>query len=400
MAETSHIPGQSFDVVVVGAGLAGLAAALGFLRAGLRAVCVGRLERSGSGRTVALHGQSLDILENLGVLAEVETNAAPMRVMRLVDDTGSLFAPRPVEFRASEIGRDLFGWNIENGALASILAGSLGPEPCFEADVAGFEFAPRAARLSLSDGRALEAQLVVGADGRGSPSRKAANIDATVSTFGQTALTLFLRHSRPHDDASTEFHTREGPFTLVPLPPTPDAPNRSSLVWLMRDESAKRLRALSDRELAEEIRRRSHAMLGEVEIEGGRGGFPMTIQRVAGLTARRLALIGDAAHAFPPIGAQGLNLGLRDGAEIVAQAARARDEGRDIGGEATLKAYAAARRPDIAMRTAGVGALNRSLLTSFWPVDFARGAGLAALATVPPLRRAAIREGLKPFLAR
>ena len=400
MAETSHSPGQAFDVVVVGAGMAGLAAALGFARAGLSAVCVGRLERSAPGRTVAVHGQSLDILENLGVLAEVETNAAPMRVMRLVDDTGSLFAPRPVDFRASEVGLDVFGWNIENGELASILAKALGPEHFIEADVSGFEFGAGAARLALSDGRALEAALVVGADGRGSPSRKAANIDSTVSGFGQSALTLCLRHSRPHDDASTEFHTREGPFTLVPLPPTPEAPNRSSLVWLMRDDSAARLRALSDRELAEEIRGRSHAMLGEIEIEGGRGGFPMTIQRVAGLTGPRLALIGDAAHSFPPIGAQGLNLGLRDGAEIVAQAAQARDEGRDIGGEATLAAYAAARRPDIAMRTAGVGALNRSLLTSFWPVDFVRGAGLATLAALPPLRRAAIREGLKPFLAR
>ena len=399
MAETSHFPAQSFDVVVVGAGLAGLAAALGFARAGLSAVCVGRLERSAPGRTVAVHGQSLDILEGLGVLAQIEANAAPMRVMRLVDDTGSLFAPRPVDFRASEIGLDLFGWNIDNGELASILARALGPEHFIAADVCGFEFGAGTARLALSDSRALEAALVVAADGRNSPSRKAANIDSTVSGFGQTALTLTLKHSRPHDDASTEFHTREGPFTLVPLPPAPDAPNRSSLVWLMRDETAVRLRALSDRELAEEIRRRSHAMLGEVEIESGRGGFPMTVLRAAALTGRRLALVGDAAHTFPPIGAQGLNLGLRDGAEIVAQAARARDEGRDIGGEATLAAYAAARRPDIALRTAGVGALNRSLLTSFWPVDFARGAGLAALAALPPLRRAAIREGLKPFLA-
>ena len=126
----------------------------------------------------------------------------------------------------------------------------------------------------------------------------------------------------------------------------------------MRDATAEKMKALSDTELAAQLRVRAHAMLGEMEIEGGRGSFPMTLQRVARLTGRRLALIGDAAHAFPPIGAQGLNLGLRDGAEIVRQAKGARDEGDDFGGESRLAAFAAARRPDIALRTAGVGMLK------------------------------------------
>jgi 2-octaprenyl-6-methoxyphenol hydroxylase len=152
--------------------------------------------------------------------------------------------------------------------------------------------------------------------------------------------------------------------------------------------------------LAGEIRVHAHAMLGDMQIEGARGAFPMSIQRVAQLTARRLALVGDAAHAFPPIGAQGLNLGLRDVAEIMAAVLRAREEETDLGGEATLARYAAARRPDIALRTAGIAALNGALLTPIWPIDAARGLGLAALATVAPLRRWAMREGLTPYLAR
>jgi 2-octaprenyl-6-methoxyphenol hydroxylase len=398
MADAASSP--PFDAVVVGAGLTGLAAALGLRRAGLRTACVGRPERPAPGRTVALLGGTLDFLDGLGVLAAIETAGAPMRVLRIVDDTGSLFAPRPVEFRAAELGRDALGWNIENTALAAILAEALGPEARFEAEVAGFDFGAQSARLTLGDARTLTAALIVGADGRGSPSRKAAGIDMSARSFGQTALTLSLRHSRPHDDASTEFHTREGPFTLVPLPPKPGAPHRSSLVWLMRDASAQRRKALPDAQLAAEARAAAHAMLGEMEIEGGRGAFPMTIQRVARLTARRLALIGDAAHAFPPIGAQGLNLGLRDAAEIIATASRAREEGADLGAEPALAHYAAARRPDIALRTLGVGALNASLLADFAPVDAARGFGLAALGAMRPLRRFAMREGLSPFLAR
>ena len=299
-------------------------------------------------------------------------------------------------FRAREIGREAFGWNVENARLAPIFEAALAGAARFEREVVGFDFGADPATLTLGDGVRLTARLIVGADGRQSPSRRAAGIGVTTRGFGQTALTLQLRHARDHDDVSTEFHTREGPFTLVPLPPAPGAPYRSSLVWLMRDASYARIGALDDSALIGEIRRRAHGFLGDMEIEGARGAFPMNVQRVSQLTGRRLALIGDAAHAFPPIGAQGLNLGLRDAQAIVAEAKRAADPGA----ETTLAAYAAARRPDIMTRTLGVGLLNMSLLAGFGPIDAARGLGLAALGAFRPLRRLAMREGLNPFLAR
>lgn len=385
-----------YDAIVVGAGLAGLAAALGLARAGLKVASVGRVERGGPGRTVALLGRSVDFLQQLGVRAEVEEQGAPLCGMRIVDDSGSIFAPRPVTFRAREIGLEAFGWNIENARLAPILESALAGVARFEAEVARFDLGADVATLTLTDGATLATRLVVGADGRNSPSRKAAGIEATVRGFGQTALTLQLRHTRDHDDVSTEFHTREGPFTLVPLPPAPGAPHRSSLVWLMRDATYARIGALDDAALLREIHRHAHGFLGEMEVVGAHGAFAMNVQRVSRLTGPRLALIGDAAHAFPPIGAQGLNLGLRDAQTLVAQASRATDPGD----AATLAAYAAARRPDILTRTLGVGLLNMSLLAGFGPIDAARGLGLAALGAFRPLRRLAMREGLNPFLGR
>jgi 2-octaprenyl-6-methoxyphenol hydroxylase len=211
---------------------------------------------------------------------------------------------------------------------------------------------------------------------------------------------VHLAHRLPHGDFSTEFHTRSGPFTLVPLPPSAAAPNRSSLVWVMGKEEARRREELDDGALSREIERQSHSLLGAIRIEGERGFFPMARQIVPKIVGDRLALVGDAAHVLPPIGAQGLNLGLRDVKAIIACAIEARAEGRDIGGPETLRAYEHARRADIALRTSAVDGLNRALLAHFAPLDFMRGAGLSTLSSIPPLRRLVMRAGIGPRLAR
>jgi 2-octaprenyl-6-methoxyphenol hydroxylase len=393
---------RASDVLVAGAGLAGLAAALGFARAGFDVVLSGAGERTGRGRTVALLDRSVAFLDSLGLWTRLRAEAAPLRSLRLIDDTGTLFPPRPVEFYAAEIGLDEFGWNIENDRMAETLAAEVARAPGLErvaSGVADYDFTADAVRARLEDGRSISARLAVGADGRDSKARRAAGLEARHHRYGQSALTALLAHRLPHRDFSTEFHTRGGPFTLVPLPASAAAPNRSSLVWVMADKDGRRRAALDNEALADEIERQAHSLLGAMRIEGERGIFPMTRQVVPRIVAGRLALVGDAAHVFPPIGAQGLNLGLRDVAAIVACAVEARSANQDIGAPEALSAYERARRPDVALRTAMVDGLNRALLTHFAPVDFARGAALATLSAIGPLRRLAMREGLGPHTA-
>jgi 2-octaprenyl-6-methoxyphenol hydroxylase len=402
MTNGGEPPGRGADVLVAGPGLAGLTAAFGFAQAGFDVVCCGAAERTGRGRTVALLDQSVAFLDSLGLRAGLESRAAPLRALRLVDDTGTLFPPRPVEFRASEIGLDAFGWNIENDRMAEALEARVAAAAGVEripTEVAAYDFGADAVRARLNDGRVVWARLAIGADGRDSKARRAADLPARVHRYPQMALTVRLAHRLPHDDFSTEFHTRGGPFTLVPLPASATAPNRSSLVWVMSENEARRRAALDDEALALEIERRAHSLLGAMRIEGERGSFPIARQIVPKIAAKRLALVGDAAHVLPPIGAQGLNLGLRDVEAIIACAAEARAERRDIGGAETLRAYERMRRADIAFRTGAVDVLNRSLLARFPPIDFARGAGLAALSTVGPLRRFVMRAGIGPHWA-
>lgn len=387
------------DALVAGCGLAGLTAAIALARAGFAVIACGADERAAPGRTVAMLDRSTAYLDRLDLWRGIEPRAAPMRGLRLIDDTGGLFPPRPVEFLSSEIGLDTFGWNVENDRMAEALATAAGATPGvvrIAAPVSRYTFSPKGAVARLADGQAIAAALIVGADGRGSLARRAAGLPVRARSYQQSALTALLSHRLPHGDFSTEFHTRSGPCTLVPLPPSEAAPNRSSLVWLMADDEAERRLALPAAQLAIEIERQVRSLLGAMQLESGPGIIPMARQIVPEIVGERLALIGDAAHAFPPIGAQGLNLGLRDVEALVAAATEARNAGDDIGGAEMLSRYQRARRADIASRTAAVDTLNRSLLAHFAPLDFARGAGLAALGAIGPLRRLVMREGVAP----
>ncbi len=238
--------------------------------------------------------------------------------------------------------------------------------------------------------------VLVAADGRRSPARNAAGLKVRTWRYPQVALTAILRHARSHHDVSAEFHTRQGPFTLVPLPGSPAAPHRSSLVWVMSPDEARRRAALDPAELARAIERQSRMVLGRIEIEGECGAFPisgMTSERMVGT---RIALAGEAAHGFAPIGAQGLNLGLRDVAALVQVFGAARRQHLDLGSPAVLDRYERARRGDVALRTMMVDGLNWALLTHAVPMDLLRGAGLLALSSFGPLRRFAMRQGLTP----
>jgi 2-octaprenyl-6-methoxyphenol hydroxylase len=235
------------------------------------------------------------------------------------------------------------------------------------------------------------ARLVVGADGRHSLCREAAGIAVARRELDQAALTFNISHARPHHGVSTEFHTSHGPCVFVPLPG-----NRCSVVWVAAPKEAERLRALSDEELSEAAEKQSHFIFGRVRVESGRYVFPLAIERPQRFAARRVALVGEAAHVVPPIGAQGLNLGLRDADDTAGLVREALAKGEDCGGSQVLQRYDFARRADVLSRTFVIDAANRSLLSDFLPMQSLRAAGMHLIGSIGPLRRLAMREGLAP----
>ncbi len=384
------------QVAIVGGGPAGLTAAIALSAAGVETALISR-PAAPDHRTTALLAGSVTALETLEVWPLCEPHAAPLRTMRIADATARLIRAPEVSFSAHEIGLEAFGHNVENRHLVEALEVAASRQKTLvriDAEAVGVEPDEDGITIRLAGGRKVGARLVIGADGRRSLCRDAAGIETTAARYEQTALTFNLRHTRPHHDTSTEFHTEHGPFTLVPLPGL-----RSSLVCVTAPRDAERLRALDDAALAAELERRSHSILGKMTVDPGRGAFPLTVETARKFAGSRILLIGEAAHAMPPIGAQGLNLGLRDAAtacEMVVQALRA---GADPGEATLLARYDAERRADVQSRTLAVDLINRSLLSDFLPVQGARGLGLYLVGRIGPLRRAAMREGVGPSLS-
>jgi 2-octaprenyl-6-methoxyphenol hydroxylase len=387
---------ETYDIAIVGAGAVGLSAALAFARDGYRTVLIGTLDVRRDGRTVALLNGSVRFLEALGAWPALVSEAAPLETMRIIDDTGSLFRPPPASFRAGEIGLDAFGWNIENVTLVEKLAEAARKYAnltILPQQATSFEAGEMAASLTVADGTIIKAGLVVAADGRNSKLRQIAGIGVQTWSYPQSAVTAILAHDRDHRDASTEFHTRHGPFTLVPLPG-----RRSSLVWVTSTEEAQRLADLDNEALAQAIEQQAKSLLGTMRIDGPRGLVPMSGLSVKGYWSQRMALVGEAAHVFPPIGAQGLNLGFRDVASLRDAVVDAGDKGFGPGSNETLTQYQRSRDLDVRLRTTAVDSLNRTLLAGLIPADFLRGAGLLALSNIGPLRRIVMREGVLPHV--
>lgn len=382
---------QHFEIAVVGAGLAGSVAALALARAGRKVALIAPASEKADERTTALMDQSIRFLERLDLWEDIAPSAAPLSIMQIIDGTKRLLRAPVAQFRAMDVGLYAFGYNIPNRALSGTLDAAVSAEPNIiklEHSVGTLDYNDERAAITLSDGSTITADFVIGADGRKSKTREAAGIGVRRWSYPQSALVLNFAHTLPHGNVSTEFHTETGPFTQVPLPGS-----RSSLVWVVKPQEAQRLVELPAEELSRAVEDRMQSMLGKVTVEGAPQVWPLSSLMADRFGKGRLAVIGEAAHAFPPIGAQGLNLSLRDIIALTELLAATGD--RPIPADAGER-FNRRRRPDVMSRTFGVDLLNRSLLSDFLPVQMLRAAGLHILTSAPPLRNLLMREGIEP----
>jgi len=393
---------ETTDILISGAGVAGLTAACALGSAGFRVICVDpsppvtEAEAEGADlRTTAILAPSLAVLQAAGLWQALAPHAAALRVMRIVDAGGPAPEPRlSTAFEAAEISDAPFGWNLPNWLLRREMVARLAqlPSVSFRPGTGFLRLLTRqdASLVSLSDGTQVAAKLVIGADGRHSAVRAALGIGARTLRYGQKALVFAVTHDQPHDNISTEVHRFGGPFTLVPLPDQ-DGRAASAVVWMDRGHRITALAALQQDDFEAEMTARSAGVLGPLRLASRRSIWPIISQIADRMSGPRCVLMAEAAHVVPPIGAQGLNMSLADLSCLLELAQRHR---ADPGSPAVTNGYHRQRHWDVQARVTGIDLLNRASMAEAPGLRDLRKTALAALYSLQPVRQTLMRVGL------
>lgn len=379
------------DAIILGGGLVGLTLAVALGRHGLSAIVVDpadpetQLVPTFDGRVTAVSSSSYRMLEAIGVAERLEGKGCPIESIRVSDglDPGVLTFDPPA-------GDDPLGRMFENRLLRAALRETalatdnvqlLMPARPGEVvrDAAG-------ARVALEDGRLVEAPLMIGAEGRNSPSREAAGIPVARWRYDHVAIVATVSHPRWHENVAYEIFYPDGPFAILPMLPGADGAQRSAIVWSVAAQDAPAMVDLPERALAHEIEKRMGGFLGEVALAGPRWHYPLGFHHAARITGLRLALVGDAAHGIHPIAGQGLNLGFRDAAalaEVLVEGARL---GLDLGDAQLLDRYQRWRSLDTFMVALATDSLTRLYGVPGRAASAVRRFGMAAVQRIGPLK--------------
>jgi 2-octaprenyl-6-methoxyphenol hydroxylase len=385
------------DVLIAGGGLNGTSLALALASGGLSVAVVdpappgAREDAEFNGQSYALALTSQRLLRVLGVWEKVAGDAQPILEIKVTDGrAGEGPSPFVLEFDHAEIEEGPMGYMVEDRFLRRALLAALAASPLvtqIEGTVVDHEAGEGSVSAGLADGRRIRAGMIVGSDGKASPTAARAGIRRQGWRYGQTALVCAIAHERPHNGTAHQFFMPPGPLAILPLPG-----NRSSIVWSETEANAARIQAMDDDGYLEVLRPRFGDFLGEISLAGKRWTYPLALSMTQSFVGPRLALLGDAAHAMHPIAGQGLNAGLKDVAALAEVLADARRRGEDIGRPEVLERYQRWRRFDTATLLLATDVFNRLFSNDNGFLRLARDLGMGAVNAMPGVRRRFIRE--------
>jgi 2-octaprenyl-6-methoxyphenol hydroxylase len=383
------------DVIILGGGMVGLALASALDSSRLSAIVVDpadpapRTTSAFDGRTSAVSSSSMRMLQTIGVRDCLPEPGCPIRRITVADG----LEPGGLHFDPDD--DEPLGWMHENRHLRAALqaraeAGS-GIWPLWKSRIAEIDRGDHGVVVALEDGRKLSAPLLVAAEGRNSPSREAAGIRVARWKYDHRAIVSVLRHDLPHENVAYEIFYPAGPFAFLPLSDDGEG-HRSAIVWSVPEEDAAGWLSLSDEDFAAEAEAAMGRFLGKVAMLAPRSSFPLGFHHAAQITAKRLALAGDAAHAIHPIAGQGLNLGFRDVAslaEVLVEGARL---GLDLGDRQLLDRYQRWRSLDSLSVAVATDSLTRIYGVPGKTASAIRRFGMGLVERISPLRNRLMNE--------
>ncbi len=396
---------QYYDIAIVGGGLIGIITALRIAdlceQKDWRMVFIAPKNEQTDNRTTALFMKSIKMIDKLGVWEACHSHSSPLKIIRIIDDRSRLIKTPIIEFNAKEMNQEAFGYNIPNSIFLKALNNQLSlykklykkSFQSIDEPLIGAESTRKSMMLTLKNRNRINARFVIAVDGRRSLLRAVSNIDCHEWQYEQTALTFSFQHELPHNFVSNEFHTKSGPITQVPLPKNHTSHHRSSLVWVTKPDRAYQLKALSHITLSRNLEIALHSILGKVVIEEPIQSYPILGMTVKSFGSNRVALAGEAAHVLPPIGAQGLNLGLRD-IDDLTSAIKTTTVGDFLNIKNVIQTYNKARKVDASLTTSCIDILNRSLLNNSLLVQLTRVLTLSLAQESSILRRFLMHYGM------
>lgn len=381
------------DAVVVGGGVVGAACALGMADAGLDVALVEAAEPPAWSpahpdlRVYAFAPDNAALLDGLNAWSDVvRQRVQPYRRMRVWDAAGG----GALEFDADELARAQLGWIVEHGLLVDRLWRQLerrGVGVRCPARVSGLEQDETGVQLALDDGSTLDARIAIAADGGQSALREFTGIATDDHDYGQLALVAYLRSERPHAETAFQRFLPGGPLALLPCPE-----GRSSIVWSLPKDEARRLLEIDAAAFNRELTRASDDCLGTLELDSVRAAFPLRRKLARAQCADRVLLMGDAAHVVHPLAGQGVNLGLRDVSAWLRSVRDAKAKGRDFDASSRLQRWARERRSDNTVSTLAFEAINRVYSNDLPVTTMLRGHALGVAGRLPMLRHALWRH--------
>ncbi len=395
---------KTYDVAIIGGGLAGLTLACLLGDCGLQIACIDQADPDAQirtdSRTTAVSYGSCQILEEAGIWADLEAKACPIDDIRIFDGPSPLL----LNFLSNEADGKSFGWIADNAAIRKALSSrvqSLGNVDHLAPEkVSDFSFSqdapiegPHYVSCILGDDT-IEARLVIGADGRGSFTREWMGVRTREWNYRQRAVICAVEHENPHHNVAVEHFWPSGPFAILPMADDEDGKHRSSVVFTEHGPERNSLMKLDTEGFEAALAKRFPKEYGTVRMINERMCFPLSLVHAAEYIAPRMALVADAAHGIHPIAGQGLNLGFRDVKAMADLVRDAHEKGEDIGSTALLEAYQRQRRFDNMSMVAVTDGLVRLFSNNIPPVRFLRRAGLRAVSKFPPARRFFMKQAM------
>lgn len=383
------------DVAIIGGGLVGASLALALQPAGLNVALIepqpaaATADGDWDSRIYAISPGNAAFLARLGVWTRLD----PQRVQRV--ETMVISGDRRdsrLQFSAYDAGLPELAYIVESSAMQRAMLDIIAVEPgvCMlsSAPATGLAVRDDAARVTLADGSLLDAQLVVGTDGRDSLVRREAGIDAKISDYRQSGVVANFATEKPHHGSAFQWFFEDGILALLPLPG-----NRVSMVWSTSEEQSQRLLSLDAQALADRVAEASGGAVGMLQLMTPAAAFPLRLAKIARLVSARLALAGDAAHSVHPLAGQGVNLGFRD-VRVLAGVLASRAPRQDCGDLALLRRYERARREDIATIAMSTDALQKLFGSRSVLLSGVRNFGLGALNQLPVLKNLLIQHAV------